>query len=82
MKKSRDTSIHLVIALIFDLLNGTHLRLGDDIIAMSEEGHIGYVLQNDKGERIAGDISVKGLAELVERHEVIKIPPINISGVG
>ena len=74
MKKSRDTSIHLVIALILKLLRGKRLRLGDDIIGMSEEGHIGYVLENDKGERVAGDISVKCLAELVERHEVIIIP--------
>ena len=74
MKDSRDTSIHLVIALIFDLLDGKRLRLGDDIIGMSDEGHIGYVLQNDKGETIAGDITVKHLAELVEEHEVIQIP--------
>ena len=75
MKDSRDTSIHLVIALISDLLSGKRLRIGDDIIAMSDEGHIGYVFtKNEKEETINGDMSVKYLAELVEEYEVITIP--------
>lgn len=74
MKDSRDTSIHLVIALISDLLSGKRLHIGDDIIGMSDEGHIGYVFQSDREETINGDMSVKHLAELVEEYEVITIP--------
>ena len=75
MKDSRDTSIHLVIALISDLLSGKRLHIGDDTIGMSDEGHIGYVFtKNGIEETIAGDMSVKHLAELVEEYDVITIP--------
>ena len=66
-------SLQLVISIIQELANGKRIKVGDDTIAMSEEGHIGYVLQKDGEETIAGDISIRNFAKMVEEHEIIPI---------
>ncbi|MCK4526315.1 hypothetical protein KAW18_02990 [candidate division WOR-3 bacterium] len=76
MNESRRTSIYVVISIIRDLVNGKRIKVGDNIIAMDDEGHIGYLLRNSKGETIAGDISIKDFVELVEEYEIIPIPAL------
>ena len=76
MNEKRKASIYVVISILRDLMKGKQIKVGNNIIAMDDEGHVGYLLQNSKGETIAGDISVKDFAKMVEDYEVIPIPAL------
>jgi len=76
MDEDRETSIHIVISIILSLLRGKQIRMGDDIIAMSEEGHIGYVFKKGNEDVIVQDLTIRQLADLVELYEVIPIPDV------
>jgi hypothetical protein len=72
MNEQRKKSMYTMVTILQDLIDGKQIRVGCNVIAMDDEGYIGYLLQNDKGKTIAGDISVKRLAELIEGYEIVK----------
>ena len=75
MNKQRKTSINVAISIFRQLMEGKHLGVGDETIAMSDEGHVGY-LTSLHGGTVANDLTIRELAELVEKYEIIPIPEV------
>ncbi|MCK4526231.1 hypothetical protein KAW18_02570 [candidate division WOR-3 bacterium] len=75
MNTQRKTSINIALTIIKDLMNGKHLKVGDQTIVMSNDGCVGYVLSLHGGV-VANDITIRELAELVEKYEIIPIPEV------
>jgi len=76
MNKERKTSINIAISILKDLMEGKHITIGNDIIAMSDEGHVGYMWKKQKEDMVTDDLTIRKLAELVEKYEIIPIPDV------
>ena len=75
MNTQRKTSINIAISILRSLMNGKHLKVGDQTIMMSNDGCVGYVLDLHGGI-VANDLTIRELAELVEEYELIPIPEV------
>ena len=75
MNTQRKTSINIAISIIRDLMEGKHLKVGDQTIMMSNDGCVGYVLSLHGGI-VTDDLTIRELAELVEEYEIIPIPEV------
>lgn len=75
MNSQRKTSINIALSIIKDLMEGKHLEVGDQTLAMSNDGCVGYMLSLHGGI-VTGDMTIKELAELVEKYEIISIPEV------
>lgn len=75
MNKQRKTSMNIAIAILRDLMEGKHLKVGDETIMMSNDGCVGYVLSLHGGI-VTDDLTIRELAELVEKYEIIPIPEV------
>ena len=75
MNTKRETSINIAITILRQLMKGRHLTVGDDVVAMSDNGHVGYILGYDKNQ-ITGDLTIRELAMLVEKYGIIPIPEV------
>lgn len=75
MNKQRKTSLNIALSIFKRLMEGKHLKIGDETVAMSDEGHVGYVLKHDDG-RVTDDLTIRELADLVEKYEIIPIPEV------
>ena len=76
MNKERKTSINVAISILKQLLEGKHLKIGDETVAASDDGRVGYVWELHKEEMVIGDLTIRELAELVEKYEIIPIPEV------
>ena len=75
MNKERKTSINIAISILRQLMEGKHLKVGDQTIMMSNDGCVGYVLSL-YGGIVTDDLTIRELAELVEKYEIIPIPEV------
>jgi hypothetical protein len=75
MNTQRKTSINITLSIIRSLMNGKHLKVGDQTIMMSNDGCVGYVLSLHGGI-VTDDLTIRELTELVEEHEIIPIPEV------
>ena len=57
-------------------MEGKRIEIGDEIVAASDDGCIGYVWELHKEEAVIGDLTIRELAELVEKYEIIPIPEV------
>ena len=76
MNKQRKTSINIAISILKQLMEGKRIEIGDETIAASDDGRIGYVWELHKEEAVIGDLTIRELAELVEKYEIIPIPEV------
>jgi len=73
MSEKTKISKMVAIRLLKTLAKGIHLKIGDEAIAMGEDGRVGC-LREKKGTMIViGDITIREFFELVEKHEVLPI---------
>lgn len=72
MNKQRKTSINIALSILKQLMEGKHLKVGNQMIMMSNDGCVGYVL-DIYGGIVAEDLTIRELAELVEEYEIISI---------
>ena len=75
MNKERKTSINIAISILKQLMEGKHLKVGDETIAISNDGCVGYVLSLHGGI-VTDDLTIRELPELVEKYEIIPIPEV------
>ena len=75
MNEKRETSINIAISILRQLMKGKHLQVGDKTIMMSNDGCVGYVL-SFHGGIIANDLSIREIAELVEKYDIVPIPDL------
>ena len=75
MNKQRKTSMYIAISILKQLMEGKHLKVGDQMLAMANDGCVGYLLDSFGGV-VANDLTIRELAELVEKYEIIPIPEV------
>ena len=75
MSTKRETSINIALTILRQLMEGKHLKVGDQTLAMANDGCVGYVLDLHGGV-VANDLTIRELAELVEKYEIIPIPEV------
>ena len=78
MNKQRKTSINIAISILKQLMEGKRIEIGDETVAASDDGRVGYVWELHKEEMVIGDLTIRELAELVEKYEIIPIPEVGI----
>ena len=73
MSEKIKTDKMVAIRLLKTLAKGLTLKIGNEAIAMGEDGRVGC-LREKKGTMIViGDITIREFFELVEKHEVLPI---------
>jgi len=63
----------IAIRLLKSLAKGITLKIGDEVIAMGEDGRVGCVREKKGTMIVIGDITIREFIELVEKHEVLPI---------
>ena len=63
----------VAIRLLKSLVKGMTLKIGDEVIAMSEDGRVGCIQEKGGTQIVIGDITISEFLELVEKHEVMPI---------
>lgn len=76
MNKERKASINIAMVIIKQLMEGKHLKVGDETLAMSNDGYVGYVIDLHGGIVVTDDLTIRELAMLVEKYEIIPIPEV------
>ena len=62
------------IRILKSLSKGLHMRIGDETIAMGEDGRVGCIREKEDGTQIVlGDMTIKEFFGLIEKYEVIPI---------
>ena len=63
----------VAIHLLKSLVKGMTLKIGDEVIAMGEDGRVGCIREKGGTQIVIGDITIREFIELVEKHEVMPI---------
>ena len=63
----------IAIRLLKSLAKGMTLQIGDEVIAMDEDGRVGCVREKKGTMILIGDITIREFIELVEKHEVFPV---------
>ena len=63
----------VAIRLLKSLVKGITLKIGDEVIAMGEDGRVGCLREKGETMIVIGDITIREFIELVEKHEVLPI---------
>jgi len=63
----------VAIRLLKSLVKGMTLKIGDEVIAMAEDGRVGCIREKEGTQTVIGDMTIREFIELVEKHEVMPI---------
>ena len=78
MNSQRKTSINIAISILKRLIEGKRIEIGDETVAASDDGCLGYVWELHNEEMVIGNLTIRELAELVEKYEIVPIPEVGI----
>lgn len=63
----------IAIRLLRSLAKGLTLKIGDEVIAMGEDGRVDCLREKGREMVVIGDITIREFFELVEKHEVFPV---------